>query len=106
MKSKLFILLLFINFTFSQEKMDESAEGFRIATMKVLVMQLNSVSVMELVTYLGTGIGIFFSLYQFNLGKIDLFTCLFTIFISIEFFLPMRLLGNIYPRQRDRKGNQ
>lgn len=79
-----------------QEKMDESAEGFRIATMKVLVMQLNSVSVMELVTYLGTGIGIFFSLYQFNLGKIDLFTCLFTIFISIEFFLPMRLLGSFF----------
>lgn len=79
-----------------QQKMDDSAEGFRKATMRVLSMQLNSITIMDLVTYLGSGIGIFASLLNLVYGHINIFVCLFTIFISIEFFLPMRLLGSFF----------
>lgn len=40
------------------DKMNQSAEEFRKITMKVLVMQLASTTIMDLVAYGGAGLGI------------------------------------------------
>lgn len=77
-------------------KMDQEAEKFRKVTMKVLIMQLNSISIMDLVAYGGAGIGIILSILELNKGAIDLPQCFFIIIISAEFFLPLRLLGSFF----------
>lgn len=77
-------------------KMDQEAERFRNITMKVLIMQLNSISVMDLVAYGGAGIGIILCLLELQKGSINLFQCFFIVMISAEFFLPLRLLGSFF----------
>lgn len=77
-------------------KMDEEAEQFRKITMRVLIMQLNSISVMDLVAYGGAGLGIILSILELRCGNIDFAQCFFIIMISAEFFLPMRLLGSYF----------
>lgn len=77
-------------------KMDDEAEKFRKITMKVLIMQLNSISVMDLVAYGGAGLGIILSILELKAGYIDFAQCFFIIMISAEFFLPMRLLGSYF----------
>lgn len=77
-------------------KMDEEAEKFRKITMKVLVMQLNSISVMDLVAYGGAALGMILSILEFRAGTITFAECLFIIMISAEFFLPLRLLGSFF----------
>lgn len=77
-------------------KMDEEAEKFRKITMRVLIMQLNSISVMDLVAYGGAGLGIILSILELRCGNIDFAQCFFIIMISAEFFLPMRLLGSYF----------
>ena len=54
-----------------QEKMNENAENFRKITMKVLVMQLNSVSLMDLIAYMGAALGLIFSLMELTAVKIN-----------------------------------
>lgn len=78
------------------KRMDEEAESFRKATMRVLVMQLNSIVVMDLVAYLGASVGIFFAILSFQNGNIPLTQALFIIFISADFFIPMRQLGSLF----------
>lgn len=78
------------------EKMDEEAEKFRKITMRVLVMQLNSISVMDLVAYGGAAAGIILGILAFTKGSISLEECFFIIMISAEFFLPLRLLGSFF----------
>ena len=78
------------------KKMDEEAEKFRRITMKVLVMQLNSISVMDLVAYGGAALGMILSILEFRAGTITFAECLFIIMISAEFFLPLRLLGSFF----------
>ena len=78
------------------QKMDEEAEEFRKITMRVLVMQLNSISVMDLVAYGGAALGIILSIFEFRAGAITFAECLFIILISAEFFLPLRLLGSFF----------
>lgn len=74
------------------EKMNVESENFRKITMRVLTMQLNSITVMDLVAYGGSALGIVFALKGTN----DLFQTLFIILISAEFFIPMRQLGSYF----------
>lgn len=77
-------------------KMNEEAEKFRRATMKVLVMQLNSISVMDLVAGAGSAIGIIAALLQLKAHAVSIYGCLMIILLSAEFFLPMRKLGSYF----------
>ncbi len=78
------------------QKMDEEAEKFRKITMRVLIMQLNSISIMDMVAYGGAAVGIILSVLELQAGKISLAECFFITMISAEFFLPLRLLGSFF----------
>ena len=78
------------------KKMDEEAEKFRKITMKVLIMQLNSISIMDMVAYGGAAVGIILSIFEVQKGNISLAECFFITMISAEFFLPLRLLGSFF----------
>ena len=78
------------------EKINVESENFRKITMRVLTMQLNSITVMDLVAYGGSALGIVFALTGFQKGTITLFQALFIILISAEFFIPMRQLGSYF----------
>ena len=67
------------------KKMDEEAERFRKITMRVLIMQLNSISVMDIVAYGGAALGIILSILELQAGKITLSECFFITMISAEF---------------------
>lgn len=81
---------------FKQQEMREQSERFRRITMKVLTMQLNSITIMDLVAYGGTAAGVILSVLQLRAGRIELAGCLLTILLAAEFFLPMRLLGSFF----------
>ena len=78
------------------DDMDRESEQFRKITMKVLMMQLNSTSVMDIVAYGGAAVGIISALAQFYRGEISLFGMLMILFLAAEFFLPMRVLGSFF----------
>lgn len=78
------------------KKMDEEAEKFRKITMRVLIMQLNSISIMDMVAYGGAAVGIILSILELQAGQINLAECFFITMISAEFFLPLRLLGSFF----------
>lgn len=78
------------------KRMDEEAEKFRKVTMRVLIMQLNSISIMDLVAYGEAAVGIILSILEYQKGVIGLAQCFFIIMISAEFFLPLRLLGSFF----------
>lgn len=78
------------------KKMDEEAENFRKVTMRVLIMQLNSISVMDLVAYGGAGLGMILAVLGLRAGSIGIAECFFILMISAEFFLPLRLLGSFF----------
>lgn len=78
------------------EQMNKEAEHFRVVTMQVLKMQLNSVTMMDLIAYGGATLGILLAISQLTLGKIDLGGCFAIVMISAEFFLPLRLLGSYF----------
>jgi len=78
------------------KKMDEEAENFRKITMRVLIMQLNSISIMDMVAYGGAAVGIILSILELQAGNITLSECFFITMISAEFFLPLRLLGSFF----------
>ncbi len=81
---------------FKQQQMNQQAERFRKITMKVLTMQLNSITIMDLVAYGGAALGIILGVGQFQAGHIDLYGCLLIIILAADFFLPMRLLGSFF----------
>ena len=76
--------------------MNEEAEHFRVVTMKVLSMQLNSIIVMDIVALGGAVAGMAVALFATAAGAVDLFGCLFIILVSADFFLPMRQLGSFF----------
>lgn len=78
------------------EKMNVESENFRKITMRVLTMQLNSITVMDLVAYGGSALGIVFALNGYHSGAITMFQTLFIILISAKFFIPMRQLGSYF----------
>ena len=79
-----------------QDKMDREAEDFRKKTMRVLIMQLNSISVMDLVAYGGFGLGVVLGLQEYLNQHITFMMFVFIVMISIEFFLPLRMLGSYF----------
>ena len=78
------------------QKMNEESEHFRRITMKVLTMQLNSITVMDLIAYGGAALGMILGIVQFRAGRVDLRGCLVILLLSADFFLPMRLLGSYF----------
>ena len=78
------------------KKLNMSAEEFRKITMKVLVMQLASVTIMDLVAYLGAAGGISLTIYELYSNNINAYVGLFLILTAVEFFLPLRLLGSYF----------
>ena len=78
------------------EQMNEEAERFRKITMKVLTMQLNSITIMDLVAYGGAAAGIIMAVTRMQKGAVDLAGCLLIIFLSADFFIPMRMLGSFF----------
>ena len=78
------------------QKLNESAEQFRKITMKVLVMQLASTTIMDLVAYGGAGLGISMSIIGMTSGRIDAIQALFLILVAVDFFLPLRAFGSAF----------
>lgn len=76
--------------------MNQQAEQFRRITMKVLTMQLNSITIMDLIAYGGAAAGMALAVSRFAAGRVDLAGALFIILLAAEFFLPMRLLGSFF----------
>ncbi|WP_336368771.1 ABC transporter ATP-binding protein/permease [Avibacterium paragallinarum] len=81
---------------YKAKQMAQEAEHFRHITMKVLTMQLNSVSIMDLLAYGGAALGIFTALLQFQAGHLTVFGVVLFILLSAEFFIPLRLLGSFF----------
>ena len=78
------------------EEMDQESEKFRKITMKVLTMQLNSISVMDIVAYGGATAGMIIALLEYLHGNINMQGTLCIILLASEFFLPLRLLGSFF----------
>ena len=78
------------------EQIDSESEQFRKITMKVLMMQLNSTSIMDIIAYGGAAAGIISALTEFSDRNINVSGVLMCIFLAAEFFLPMRLLGSFF----------
>ena len=78
------------------EEMNAQAERFRKITMKVLTMQLNSVTLMDLMAYGGAGLGIISAVAAFAAGQLSLTSTLKIVLLAADFFLPLRLLGSYF----------
>ena len=78
------------------EQMNEHAERFRKITMRVLTMQLNSVTLMDLLAYGGAALGIISAVAAFTAGQLGLAGCLAIVLLAADFFLPLRLLGSYF----------
>lgn len=78
------------------EKMHNKSEEFRKITMKVLIMQLASTTIMDLVAFCGAGIGIGLTIFQIVNSSLNPIMGLFLILIAVEFFLPLRTLGSAF----------
>ena len=81
---------------FKHQEMNEQSERFRKITMKVLTMQLNSITIMDLIAYGGAALGVILATIQLKEGQVDLFGCILIILLAADFFLPMRLLGSFF----------
>lgn len=81
---------------YKNEEMNKEAENFRKITMKVLTMQLNSVSVMDIVAYGGAAVGCIVAISNYMNGTITLFAVICIVLLSSEFFIPLRLLGSFF----------
>ncbi|WP_433440789.1 ABC transporter ATP-binding protein/permease [Pseudoflavonifractor sp.] len=78
------------------EEMNREAESFRRITMKVLTMQLNSITIMDLVAYGGAALGIALAVIELWTRKVGFAGCFAILLLSAEFFLPMRQLGSFF----------
>ena len=78
------------------KEMDEEASRFRKITMKVLTMQLNSTSVMDIVAYGGAAVGMVVVLKEFIAGNVNFAGTLTIVLLASEFFIPLRLLGSFF----------
>lgn len=81
---------------YKNQQMNEESEKFRKITMKVLTMQLNSVTIMDLIAYGGAALGVILAAGQFRQGVIGLAGCFVIIMLSADFFIPMRRLGSFF----------
>lgn len=76
--------------------LNEKAEDFRVKTMKLLMMQLNNITVLDLISYAGSALGIILSIYYYSKGQLSIFAAFSFILLSQEFFLPLRRLGALF----------
>lgn len=81
---------------FKHKEMNAEAEKFRKITMKVLTMQLNSVTIMDFIAYGGAALGVILAATQYRAGHVTLTGCLLIILLAADFFLPMRQLGSFF----------
>lgn len=81
---------------YKAEEMEEEAQLFRKITMKVLTMQLNSISVMDIMAYGGAAIGMLVTLGELRTGKIGIAGAFSIILLAAEYFIPLRLLGSFF----------
>lgn len=77
-------------------EMNAQAEAFRKITMRVLTMQLNSITIMDLIAYGGAAAGMILAVSRFAAGAVSLQGCLMILLLAADFFLPMRLLGSFF----------
>ena len=77
-------------------KMNETSEEFRKITMKVLVMQLASTTIMDMVAYGGAGLGIALTILAVVNGSLSAYAALFLIIVAVDFFLPLRAFGSAF----------
>ncbi len=78
------------------DQMNVQAERFRKITMKVLMMQLNSIALMDGLAYGGAALGVILALLGVNSGSLSLGGGLAIILLSADFYIPMRLLGSFF----------
>ena len=78
------------------DEMDEESQRFRRITMKVLTMQLNSTSVMDIIAYGGAAVGMIVTLSEYIKGNVSFNGALMIILLASEFFIPLRLLGSFF----------
>ena len=78
------------------DEMDEESQKFRKITMKVLTMQLNSTSVMDVVAYGGAAVGMAVAVSEFLKGNLQIAGTLCIVLLASEFFLPLRILGSFF----------
>ncbi|MGM9661340.1 MAG: ABC transporter ATP-binding protein/permease [Faecousia sp.] len=81
---------------FKNREMNQQSEQFRRITMKVLSMQLNSITIMDLVAYGGAAAGMIVGVTQFRSGHVGLGGCLAILLLAADFFIPMRQLGSFF----------
>ncbi|WP_295212025.1 ABC transporter transmembrane domain-containing protein [Ruminococcus sp.] len=81
---------------YKNQQMNSEAEKFRKITMKVLTMQLNSVTIMDLIAYGGAALGVILAAGQYQKGLVDFAGCFAIIMLSADFFIPMRRLGSFF----------
>lgn len=81
---------------FKHREMNEQSEHFRRITMKVLTMQLNSITIMDLIAYGGAALGVILATTQLRAGHVTLEGCILIILLAADFFLPMRILGSYF----------
>ncbi|MGO2695514.1 ABC transporter ATP-binding protein/permease [Bavariicoccus seileri] len=79
-----------------QKKLNQNAERFRKSTMGLLSMQLNSITVMDIISYCGAALGIALALLTYSAGQLSLAGMFLFILLSAEFFIPMRQLGSLF----------
>ena len=79
-----------------QEKMEREAEHFRRVTMRVLTMQLNSITVMDIIAYGGAAAGAILAVKGIQNAALPFDYALFILLVSAEFFIPMRQLGSFF----------
>lgn len=89
-------LKIFASDEAQHKKMNETSEEFRKITMKVLVMQLASTTIMDLVAYGGAGLGIAIAVLDVTKNILSPFSALFLILIAVDFFLPLRAFGSAF----------
>lgn len=77
-------------------EMEEESQKFRRITMKVLTMQLNSTSVMDIIAYGGAAVGMIVALTEFFAGRVSISGTIMIILLASEFFIPLRLLGSFF----------
>lgn len=94
--SGLSILKAYDQDKYKQEEIVSDAERFRKATMSLLSMQLNSITIMDIISYSGAALGIGMSLIMFTNGTISMTGMLMFLLLSAEFFIPMRQLGFLF----------
>jgi ATP-binding cassette subfamily C protein len=78
------------------QKLKANTESFRKTTMKVLGMQLNSITMMDMIAFGGAAAGILTAVAALQAGQIDIKAAVIILLLASEFFIPFRILGSYF----------